>query len=66
MERSLPAQLQRRFHDLRLVGDADERRCWPLRAASVKLPLRQALLEDPSGNPIDLFEPASGYPERAR
>ena len=28
--------------------------------------VRQVLLEDPSGNPIELFEPASGYHERAR
>ena len=27
--------------------------------------VRQVLLEDPSGNPIELFEPASGYHERA-
>jgi catechol 2,3-dioxygenase-like lactoylglutathione lyase family enzyme len=26
--------------------------------------VRQVLLEDPSGNPIELFEPASGYHER--
>ena len=28
--------------------------------------VRQVLLEDPSGNPIELFEPAAGYRERAR
>jgi catechol 2,3-dioxygenase-like lactoylglutathione lyase family enzyme len=28
--------------------------------------VRQVLLEDPSGNPIEVFEPASGYHERAR
>ena len=28
--------------------------------------VRQVLLEDPSGNPIELFEPAAGYHERAR
>ena len=28
--------------------------------------VRQVLLEDPSGNPIELFEPAGGYHERAR
>jgi catechol 2,3-dioxygenase-like lactoylglutathione lyase family enzyme len=28
--------------------------------------VRQVLVEDPSGNPIELFEPASGYHERAR
>jgi catechol 2,3-dioxygenase-like lactoylglutathione lyase family enzyme len=28
--------------------------------------VRQVVLEDPSGNPIELFEPASGYHERAR
>ncbi len=28
--------------------------------------VRQVLLEDPSGNPIELFEPASGYHERPR
>jgi len=28
--------------------------------------VRQVLLEDPSGNPIELFEPASGYHERSR
>jgi catechol 2,3-dioxygenase-like lactoylglutathione lyase family enzyme len=28
--------------------------------------VRQVLLEDPSGNPIELFEPASGYHERTR
>jgi catechol 2,3-dioxygenase-like lactoylglutathione lyase family enzyme len=28
--------------------------------------VRQVLLEDPSGNPIELFEPAPGYHERAR
>jgi catechol 2,3-dioxygenase-like lactoylglutathione lyase family enzyme len=28
--------------------------------------VRQVLLEDPSGNPIELFEPASGYYERPR
>ncbi len=28
--------------------------------------VRQVLLVDPSGNPIELFEPASGYHERAR
>ena len=28
--------------------------------------VRQVLLEDPSGNPIELFEPARGYHERAR
>jgi catechol 2,3-dioxygenase-like lactoylglutathione lyase family enzyme len=28
--------------------------------------VRQALLADPSGNPIELFEPARGYHERAR
>ena len=28
--------------------------------------IRQVLLEDPSGNPIELFEPARGYHERAR
>jgi catechol 2,3-dioxygenase-like lactoylglutathione lyase family enzyme len=28
--------------------------------------VRQVLLDDPSGNPIELFEPASGYHERAR
>jgi catechol 2,3-dioxygenase-like lactoylglutathione lyase family enzyme len=28
--------------------------------------VRQVLLEDPSGNPIELFEPASGYHERER
>lgn len=28
--------------------------------------VRQALLEDPSGNLIELFEPAAGYHERAR
>ncbi|HLZ32341.1 MAG TPA: VOC family protein [Chloroflexota bacterium] len=28
--------------------------------------VRQVLLEDPSGNPIELFEPATGYHERAR
>ena len=27
--------------------------------------VRQVLLEDPSGNPIELFEPARGYHERA-
>ena len=27
--------------------------------------VRQVLLEDPSGNPIELFEPAAGYHERA-
>jgi catechol 2,3-dioxygenase-like lactoylglutathione lyase family enzyme len=26
--------------------------------------VRQVLLEDPSGNPIELFEPATGYHER--
>jgi catechol 2,3-dioxygenase-like lactoylglutathione lyase family enzyme len=28
--------------------------------------VRQVLLEDPSGNPIELFEPAVGYHERSR
>jgi catechol 2,3-dioxygenase-like lactoylglutathione lyase family enzyme len=28
--------------------------------------VRQVLLEDPSGNPIELFEPAAGYHDRAR
>ena len=28
--------------------------------------VRQVLLEDPSGNPIELFEPARGYHQRAR
>jgi catechol 2,3-dioxygenase-like lactoylglutathione lyase family enzyme len=28
--------------------------------------VRQVLLEDPFGNPIELFEPARGYHERAR
>lgn len=28
--------------------------------------VRQVLLTDPSGNPIELFEPTSGYHERAR
>ena len=28
--------------------------------------VRQVLLEDPSGNPIELFEPAGGYHERRR
>jgi catechol 2,3-dioxygenase-like lactoylglutathione lyase family enzyme len=28
--------------------------------------VRQVLLEDPSGNPIELFEPAGGYHERSR
>jgi catechol 2,3-dioxygenase-like lactoylglutathione lyase family enzyme len=28
--------------------------------------VRQVLLEDPSGNPIELFEPVGGYHERAR
>jgi catechol 2,3-dioxygenase-like lactoylglutathione lyase family enzyme len=28
--------------------------------------VRQVLLEDPSGNPIELFEPARGYHERSR
>jgi catechol 2,3-dioxygenase-like lactoylglutathione lyase family enzyme len=28
--------------------------------------VRQVLLEDPSGNPIELFEPARGYHERPR
>jgi catechol 2,3-dioxygenase-like lactoylglutathione lyase family enzyme len=28
--------------------------------------VRQVLLEDPSGNPIEVFEPATGYHERAR
>jgi catechol 2,3-dioxygenase-like lactoylglutathione lyase family enzyme len=28
--------------------------------------VRQVLLEDPSGNPIEVFEPASGYRERPR
>jgi catechol 2,3-dioxygenase-like lactoylglutathione lyase family enzyme len=28
--------------------------------------VRQVLLEDPFGNPIELFEPASGYHERPR
>ena len=28
--------------------------------------VRQVLLEDPFGNPIELFEPAHGYHERAR
>jgi catechol 2,3-dioxygenase-like lactoylglutathione lyase family enzyme len=28
--------------------------------------VRQVLLEDPSGNPIELFEPATGYHERSR
>lgn len=28
--------------------------------------VRQVLLEDPSGNPIELFEPARGYHERER
>jgi catechol 2,3-dioxygenase-like lactoylglutathione lyase family enzyme len=28
--------------------------------------VRQVLLEDPSGNPIELFEPAAGYHERSR
>jgi catechol 2,3-dioxygenase-like lactoylglutathione lyase family enzyme len=28
--------------------------------------VRQVLLEDPSGNPIEVFEPATGYYERAR
>ena len=27
---------------------------------------KQILLDDPSGNPIELFEPAGGYHERAR
>jgi hypothetical protein len=26
--------------------------------------VRQALLEDPSGNPVELFEPLAGYHER--
>jgi len=29
------------------------------------LGVRQVLLEDPSGNPIELFEPAAGYHDRA-
>ncbi len=28
--------------------------------------VRQVILEDPSGNPIELFEPGTGYHERAR
>jgi catechol 2,3-dioxygenase-like lactoylglutathione lyase family enzyme len=28
--------------------------------------VRQVLLEDPSGNPIEVFEPATGYHERSR
>jgi len=28
--------------------------------------VRQVLLEDPAGNPIELFEPARGYHERGR
>jgi catechol 2,3-dioxygenase-like lactoylglutathione lyase family enzyme len=28
--------------------------------------VRQALLEDPSGNPVELFEPLAGYHERPR
>jgi catechol 2,3-dioxygenase-like lactoylglutathione lyase family enzyme len=28
--------------------------------------VRQVLLEDPSGNPIELFEPAAGYYDRTR
>jgi catechol 2,3-dioxygenase-like lactoylglutathione lyase family enzyme len=28
--------------------------------------VRQVLLEDPSGNPVELFEPAAGYHERER
>ena len=28
--------------------------------------VRQVLIEDPSGNPIELFEPAAGYHERPR
>ncbi len=28
--------------------------------------VRQVLLEDPSGNPIELFEPGAGYHERSR
>ncbi len=27
--------------------------------------VRQTLLEDPSGNPVELFEPIAGYHERA-
>ena len=27
--------------------------------------VRQVLLEDPAGNPIELFEPAAGYHERS-
>jgi catechol 2,3-dioxygenase-like lactoylglutathione lyase family enzyme len=45
-----------------------------LRAAGVRFfddvphgtAVRQVLLEDPSGNPIELFEPASGYHARER
>jgi catechol 2,3-dioxygenase-like lactoylglutathione lyase family enzyme len=28
--------------------------------------VRQVLLEDPSGNPVELFEPSGGYHERSR
>ena len=28
--------------------------------------VKQILLEDPSGNPIELFEPLAGYHERQR
>src|SRR3954447_19591656 len=55
------------------VADLDET-IESLRAAGVHfrddqpsgVAVRQVLLEDPSGNPIELFEPASGYHARPR
>jgi catechol 2,3-dioxygenase-like lactoylglutathione lyase family enzyme len=55
------------------VADLDARVA-ALRAAGISfrdatpsgVAVRQVLLEDPSGNPIELFEPATGYHERAR
>ena len=52
--------------DLRAAVDALRARGVRFRHEIVtSVGVRQALLEDPSGNPVELFEPLAGYHERA-
>jgi catechol 2,3-dioxygenase-like lactoylglutathione lyase family enzyme len=53
--------------DLEAAVDALRARGVPFRHEIVAgAGVRQALLEDPSGNPVELFEPVAGYHERPR
>ena len=53
--------------DLDATVDALQRAGVHFRDDSVSgVTVRQVLLEDPSGNPIELFQPGAGYHERTR